>query len=219
MNNRIDELTRLLHADPENAMVRARLVAERKRVFGASNFGASPLCPAEILGFVMAGRAKFTLESLKSGKHLTFTVIQQTVKKLVDGVRKTIRLPFWRVSVMTGVCNDGNFEYLGSISGTDRSFMVSNKGRFTKIDPPALAFSYMFGFAKRETAAPSLRVWHHGECGCCARILTVPESVRAGLGPICAGRINGAKRARLKSHSKADQKNFERTFLALMGAA
>lgn len=82
MNNRIDELTRLIHSDPENHAVRARLIAERKRVFGHSNFEGSLLNPTDLFSFVLAGRPKLTLESLKSGKHLTYTVILQNVKKL-----------------------------------------------------------------------------------------------------------------------------------------
>ena len=31
-------------------------------------------------------------------------------------------------------------------------------------------------------------VHHEGKCGKCGRPLTVPESVKTGLGPICSGK-------------------------------
>ena len=119
---------------------------------------------------------------------------------------------------MTGTDNNTNYQPLGTIDGDDRVFKIAG-GQFTRQDPPYLAFSYMWRHAKLVKAAPSLRVWHHGACGCCARTLSVPESVKTGLGPICSGRINKSKRAKLKSKGLEDQKRFERTFLSLIGAA
>ena len=33
---------------------------------------------------------------------------------------------------------------------------------------------------------PTVRVYHAGNCGRCGRLLTTPESVELGLGPVCA---------------------------------
>jgi hypothetical protein len=40
-----------------------------------------------------------------------------------------------------------------------------------------------------EIAKAGFDVHHEGKCGRCGRKLTVPESVKSGFGPECAGKI------------------------------
>lgn len=37
-----------------------------------------------------------------------------------------------------------------------------------------------------EGLPPEVEIWHEGSCGCCSRPLTVPASIRLGIGPDCA---------------------------------
>ena len=84
---------------------------------------------------------------------------------------------------------------IGTIAGTHREFRLSKLDGFRANDPAVLAFTYMLRYAKAEKAAPNLRVWHHGACGRCGRELTVPGSIRRGIGPQCYGKTAKGQRA------------------------
>lgn len=45
--------------------------------------------------------------------------------------------------------------------------------------------------AKVESTLNKLLYYHEGRCGKCARVLTVPESIINGIGPICAKKMGG----------------------------
>jgi hypothetical protein len=41
----------------------------------------------------------------------------------------------------------------------------------------------------RNIADQGFEFWHEGRCGCCGKLLTVPESISAGYGPVCLPRM------------------------------
>lgn len=56
--------------------------------------------------------------------------------------------------------------------------------------PSSAAFKWALTKLMRGAVlAPECEVWHDGTCARCGRTLTTPESVAAGLGPICANRV------------------------------
>ena len=36
----------------------------------------------------------------------------------------------------------------------------------------------------------NIKIWHNGYCGKCGRMLTVPDSIDSGFGPVCANSMN-----------------------------
>ena len=40
----------------------------------------------------------------------------------------------------------------------------------------------------RAVLPANVTVWHEGKCGACGRKLTVPDSIKSGIGPVCAAR-------------------------------
>jgi hypothetical protein len=124
---------------------------------------------AEIERFALAGNARLTLVSVKTGQRFSYRI------RVSEG--NTV----YFVSVLTGSDNENDYTYLGVI---DRShqFRRTAKSRIGEDEPSHLAFEFFW----RNKLHPQLEVWHEGRCGRCARALTVPESIAAGIGPDCA---------------------------------
>jgi hypothetical protein len=134
------------------------------------------LTTAELaLTFVLAGRARVTLVSEKTGTRFTFRVSQPNG----DG-------PHF-VSLLRGDDNEGDFEFFGTIF-EGRRFAHGRKARITADAPSAKAFAWAWGHLAAGRMPPGCQVWHEGRCGHCGRALTVPESIETGFGPVCMGR-------------------------------
>ena len=131
--------------------------------------------PGKILRFATAGRAHFTLVSERTGQRFTYRVKQ---KKGAEG--------FFFVSVLTGSQNTSDYTYLGCLSNGrlihDRRLRIGTKA------PSRQAFAWFWGRLNKGQDLPQCEVWHGGRCGRCSRLLTTPESISMGLGPICAAR-------------------------------
>jgi hypothetical protein len=133
---------------------------------------------AAILPFILAGKALFTLRSVKSGVRYTFKM--RLAKETDDSKPQT-----WFVSLLTGPDNWTNYSYMGIVQSG--KFRTTTK---TKISgAPVAGFQWFFDRVVANKAIDGLEVWHAGHCGRCGRTLTVPESIEAGFGPECAGLI------------------------------
>jgi hypothetical protein len=133
--------------------------------------------PAAIATFALAGNARLTLSSLKSGARFTYRI-----RPSDDG-----KIHF--VHLLTGADNENDFAYLGIIRyrmDAGPSFMVTAKSRISPDAPSAKAFAYFVREVICQTRLPAqLEVRHENHCGRCGRALTVPESIDSGLGPDC----------------------------------
>jgi hypothetical protein len=130
---------------------------------------------AVALQFILAGRARFTLVSEKTGTRFTYRITQ-----------KDERSPHF-VSVLTGSDNNHSYTYLGTIFDK-KVFRHGSKSPINSQAPSAKAFAWAWGYLARGEMPPSCEVWHEGRCGRCGRALTVPSSVESGIGPVCEGR-------------------------------
>ncbi len=143
-----------------------------------------------IISFIKAGNAYFTIFFRNAGKHFTFRVAKSKKKK--DS-------PFF-VSLLTGGDNQSSYTYvgiLGDYSGTLR--LCGQKLSAEAESMKALAFLLSRLTTARtnnftngwERATPAhVEFLHMSACGRCGRALTTPESVHTGLGEYCA-RIMG----------------------------
>ena len=128
--------------------------------------------------FALAGNATLTLEGLR-------TRFTYKIEKTKDD-RRTL---FW-VYVMNGSDNEKDYRFLGGVYaegtdfGTAYGFYVSSRSPIGKSSLSARAFSWFI----KHPEDPRMHVFHAGTCGKCGRKLTTPESIRTGLGPVCAGR-------------------------------
>lgn len=130
--------------------------------------------------FVLAGNARVTLASAKTGARFTYWI------------RGAIDTGFARyfVRVLVGSENDDDrsYAYLGVVFN-DGSFRVGRKSTISAKAPSAIAFAFFWSCLRAGALNKSLEVWHEGRCGRCGHVLTVPESIASGIGPKCAGKV------------------------------
>lgn len=141
--------------------------------------------------FALAGNARLTIVSMKTGVRFTFKISAPKQNREGDHVRPE-DASMWFVSLLTGPDNDSAYSYLGLLrNGT--AGVRYEYGRKSKIGQDATSVEAFKWFAQRMNGLgplPStLEVWHEGSCGRCGRTLTVPESVASGFGPECVTKV------------------------------
>lgn len=130
--------------------------------------------------FIYAGNALFTVVSKKTGDRFTFRVRKPNGP---DDKKSVMRF----AQVLNGPDNTSSYLYIGYLKDSNRGeIFAGNKGRPDTAGYRALKWT-VAKLAKGDMPE-DLEFYHSGKCGCCGRTLTVPESIKTGLGPICAGK-------------------------------
>ena len=132
------------------------------------------------LTFMLAGNARITAVSKKTGTRYTYQIRQ----KENDFGKKTPHF----VSVLTGPDNRSDYTYIGYISSTG-DFMPGKKGK--PGCPSYKAFNWMYNVLRSGHIHDDVEIMHENRCGRCSRPLTVPESIQNGIGPECAKKVFG----------------------------
>jgi hypothetical protein len=138
----------------------------------------------QVTGFMLAGNATLTVVSKRTGARFTYKVRQ---------AKDNDALYF--VALMNGPDNEGDFQYLGTIrtNADGARYQRGRKAKIAPTAPSAKAFDWLTTMLFIAKVLPNAcEVWHEGRCGRCGRKLTVPESIEAGLGPECAGKVGAA---------------------------
>lgn len=139
----------------------------------------STLSTAEgVQRFVLGGNARFTLRSAKTGTRFTYKVRAHKEKQV------------WFVSVLTGPENENDYTYAGIIvpdgPAGEHIYKSTPRSRISDEAPSIKALRWSWAKIASGVMPEQLEFWHEGRCGCCARLLTVPESIASGIGPECA---------------------------------
>lgn len=133
---------------------------------------------ADILRFLYAGDAIFTIQSGKSGTHFTYNVEKSKPSPQYPK-------PIWFVGVLTGPDNMHDYTYMGTLK--------ENGDVYTKDRQPPPSMVAFIWFLRQLHSGPTLpsivKFNHMGRCGRCKRQLTTPESVESGIGPECAKKM------------------------------
>jgi hypothetical protein len=124
--------------------------------------------------FILAGFAKVTFKSLKTGKHFTFEVIKKANDK--NNLKNTV----WFVRVLAG-----NFSHYVGLINSQLKFHASKRRLGQEELDSMKAFRWSWGHLVQMSFPKDLEVWHEGRCGKCGRSLTDPESIASGFGPKC----------------------------------
>lgn len=139
--------------------------------------------PAEAKAFCLAGNATFTLRSLVTGTRFTYQM-------------KLQKSGAWQVSVRTGISTKSILGLVLAPSHPSRplTFSYNLASKIRSNAPSCIAFSWFWKrLQERELLHPDLEIWHEGHCGACGRQLTVPESIKSGIGPECARQREAAE--------------------------
>ena len=130
--------------------------------------------------FLLAGNAIFTVSN-PEGNHYTFKVVQAK-HSLGNGPA-----PFF-ISVLTGQDNSNSYTYLGMV--LENGVKLTAKSKFKKDTILYKVADWAVRGILNEGDLPAgYQIDHAGACGRCGRKLTTPDSIKLGLGPICANRI------------------------------
>lgn len=132
------------------------------------------------MDFIFAGKAFVTFNNTQSGNRFTFKIKKD---KKNDSL--------FYVSVLNGPNNVKDYLYIGAIfNGT---FKITPNSRVKADAPSFKVFQYVLNCLKNKNLQEFIHVYHNGRCGRCGDMLTVPESIIRGLGPVCAKLIDKKK--------------------------
>jgi hypothetical protein len=137
----------------------------------------------DVLAYALAGRARLTLVSEKTGVRFTFRISKPS--KASNGPVSHF------VALLTGPDNENAYTYMGNMRSSQAGvrFEHGRKSRIGTDSPGFKAFDWAWRAIVAGRLPAGLQVWHEGICGRCARPLTVPESVARGFGPECADKL------------------------------
>jgi uncharacterized protein DUF6011 len=169
-----------------DALFAAQPAATEEPEIVDSENGQLPI--AKAMKFILAGKSFFTLRSKASGTRFTYKVEQSD---------RPGSEHCYFVNVLVGPDNYTNYMYIGQIF-TDKAVpkLVLGKPEKVKVpnDAPSVV-AFVWAFNKIRFAIPhrDLEFWHAGKCGRCGLMLTDPESIRSGYGPICIDKMMGGE--------------------------
>ncbi len=144
----------------------------------------------DVLDFMYAGKATFTLRNSNSGNRFTYKI--SSPKKQGNPLR-----PVYFVNVMTGKDNEKSYTFIGSLFGKF-AYQHSAKSSMARLSQAVQVFERFLSFPENNTLPKGIEIWHEGQCGRCGRKLTVPASILSGIGPECAHKRWLAANAQLK---------------------
>jgi len=153
--------------DLERSKIDTPVVLKKDKVLG----------PLTDWKWLKAGKAIFTIEGEKEDEHWTFKVCHKKANVVYGET--------WFVQLLTGQDNESSYSYLGilradgSLSQTLKSFKA----------PRAVnVFNQTIPSVKNDTHKGRIvfKFKRSIQCCVCARRLTTPESITAGIGPECS---------------------------------
>lgn len=125
--------------------------------------------PHKVRDFLLAGNAKFTIKSKKTGKHYTY--------RIKRGDKEV-----WFVSRL-GM--DNNYIYQGTIF-PDTGFTATRKTcNYARYSEGFEVFKWFWERLETKGLHPLVEFYHAGRCGMCGIELTDPVSIKEGYGPEC----------------------------------
>lgn len=149
--------------------------------------------PGHIRAFVLGGVATFTIRSSKTGTRFTYRVTRARRKAQGEEERKR---PYF-VAVLHEPNNSDEYCYMGLLwedSDGRHKYVHPKKSQIDYSAPSAQAFRAFWkriNYSKPLTYKDgSVIEFHHaGYCGRCGKLLTVPESITMGFGPVCITKV------------------------------
>lgn len=138
----------------------------------------------EIQQFIFASNATFTIENEKSGNRFTYKVVRKNKKDKAGYI--------WFVNLLNGPDNVIDYQSLCFMFGNENGFCIrQNKQRIKPTATSYIAFDWLIKqINEKKELIAGVNFYHEGKCCRCGRKLTVPESIKSGIGPECKTLIN-----------------------------
>ncbi len=131
-----------------------------------------------IRAFVLGDKAIFTVVDCESRKRYTYRVVRSD--------RDDAESP-WFIEVLTGTDNTRDYSYVGCVFPSDRARYLHDIGSRVGVEAPSVnGFRWLLcQINNGGSHLDEIEFWHEGRCCMCGRTLTVPESIKNGVGSIC----------------------------------
>lgn len=137
--------------------------------------------PAEMLKFMFAGNATFTLCSKATQERYTF--------KIRKAKTRDDRPEMFFVMLLSGPDNTSDYVYVGKVQ--NNTFSLTKASKMKENSTPVKAFKWSYGRMIKGMDLDQLEFWHEDTCGRCGRKLTVPDSIYNGYGAKCFNMLKG----------------------------
>lgn len=139
--------------------------------------------PTAIMEFMLAGKAVFSLKSARTGQHFTYQV-----SRAKDNGKEGTPLT-WFVGLLTGPDNGADYTYIGIIRARGNGDVPKFRTTAKTQNPESPSVRGFHWFTRQVfedgSQLDQVECWHAGRCGRCKRLLTDPESIKTGIGPVC----------------------------------
>ena len=139
---------------------------------------------------LLAGSAKFTLTSRKTGNRFTFQIRSGAKDRSKNWSTNNQNHTFYFVKVLNGPDNGKDFMLIGFLKRTteDSKIVSFEPYQKTRTAPSRFAIEwYLQRIFVVGVIPEDVDIDWASSCNRCGRELTVPESVRSGYGPECIG--------------------------------
>jgi hypothetical protein len=134
--------------------------------------------------FFFGGKSIFTIQSEVTGAWKTYKIARTKPNARFP-------IPAYMVYLLTGANNETDYEYIGMVNEQTGFFRITSKSRRNDSSPDVVVFKWFMKHLFSDGILSNAKVHHEGRCGCCGRLLTVPESIERGIGPECWARMGG----------------------------
>lgn len=136
------------------------------------------------LDFVRAGNAIFTVTG-KTGDHYTY-------RSRAGKPTAAWPDPATFISLLNGPENTRDYVYVGVLT-REGGIRLTRKSKLPADALPVRVLIRALATIRGDRPLPEgWSIEHAGRCGHCGRLLTTPESLKAGLGPECAAKLGQA---------------------------
>jgi Family of unknown function (DUF6011) len=141
-----------------------------------------------VRAFVFGGNARFTLVSLKGGARYTYLVKAKKEDLRNKAAAVTVNPDVcYFISLLRGPDNEADYRYMGVAREPGRFWLTAKSAVRRGAPSVTLLLWFLDKMARgRDVLGVTVEFWHEGRCCRCGRALTVPASVRDGVGPECA---------------------------------
>lgn len=142
----------------------------------------------QALQYIHAGKALFTVVNEETGNRFTFLVKKSKNTNFGDR---------WWVYVLIG---HNKYLYIGQIK--NNQFGLTQGSKVSENAQSFQVFSYIFGKLITRTMPTKIVFYHHNRCGRCGDVLTDPDSILSGMGPVCSKILRGVTKARISKNNQ-----------------
>jgi len=142
------------------------------------------------LGWMFLGNCHVTFVNKDINERFTYQLIKGKPRPGEED-----KIPPHFLKVLTGPNNTENYTYIGNVwhnpvpnsnpEEIEHKFWFSNKSSMTADAPSVVAFKVVLQALVTGSMPDWLEIWHEGRCAVCGHLLTDPDSIDMGIGPVC----------------------------------